>query len=67
VAKSEDTLELARINDLASNLADLLAASLAGGETFLPGTSDFDDFFYKLVQASSSLEQFSKTCTPLIS
>src|SRR6201988_411207 len=63
LAKSENLLDLNGINELVNNLIDLLAACLAGGETFLPGTADYDDLFYKLVQASTTLEQFSKTCT----
>jgi len=63
VTKSEDLIDLNRINDLINNLVDVLASSLAGGEIFLPGTTDYDDFFYKLVQGSSILEQFSQTCT----
>jgi len=42
---------------------ELLGASLAGGETFLPGTAEYDDLFYKLVQASTTFEAFSQTCT----
>jgi len=55
------------INDLANTLVDLLAAALAGGDTFLPGTADYDDLFYKLVQSSTTLESFSNICTPYIS
>jgi Domain of unknown function (DUF1741) len=62
VAKSEDLIDLNGINELVNNLVDVLASSLAGGETFLPGTTDYDDLFYKLVQGSSTLEQFSQTC-----
>jgi hypothetical protein len=62
VTKSEDLIDLNGINDLINNLVDVLALSLAGGETFLPGTTDYDDLFYKLVQGSSTLEQFSQIC-----
>ena len=63
VTKSEDLIDLNRINDLINNLVDVLASYLEGVEIFLPGTTDYDDFFYKLVQGSSILEQFSQTCT----
>ena len=56
-------MDLNGISEVSNNLIDLLAASLAGGETFLPGTTDYDDLFYKLVQATTSLEQFSQICT----
>lgn len=62
VAKSEDLVDSNGIQDLVNHLIELLATSLAGGEAFLPGTSDYDDLFYKLVLASSSLEEFSKIC-----
>ena len=62
MAKSEDLIDLNGVNELVNNLVDVLASSLAGGETFLPGTTDYDDLFYKLVQGSSTLEQFSQTC-----
>src|SRR5271170_3837144 len=62
VAKSEDLTDSNNIHELAANLVDLLAASLAGGETFLPGTTEYDDLFYKLVQATSALEKFSQIC-----
>jgi hypothetical protein len=65
VAKSEDLTDSNNIHELATNLVDLLAAALAGGETFLPGAADYDDLFYKLVQATSSLEQFSQICIPI--
>jgi hypothetical protein len=61
-SKSEDLTDLNDITDLINDLVDLLAASLAGGETFLPGTTDYDDLFYKLVQATTSLEKFSQIC-----
>jgi len=66
-SKSEDLTDLNGITNLINNLVDLLAASLAGGETFLPGTTDYDDLFYKLVQATTSLEKFSQICNPLLS
>lgn len=62
VAKSEDLTDSNNIHELATNLVDLLAATLAGGETFLPGTTEYDDLFYKLVQATSALEKFSQIC-----
>jgi Domain of unknown function (DUF1741) len=62
VAKAENLTDSNGIHDLVHNLIELLATSLAGGESFLPGTSDYDDLFYKLVLASSSLEKFSKMC-----
>lgn len=62
VAKSEDLTDSNNIHQLATNLVDLLAATLAGGETFLPGTTEYDDLFYKLVQATSTLEKFSQIC-----
>ena len=64
VAKADDLTDLNGIGELVSNLVDVLATSLAGGETFLPGTADYDDLFYKLVQASTPLESFSQTCIP---
>lgn len=66
LAKSEDLTDLNGVGELATNVAEVLAASLAGGETFLPGTTDYDDLFYKLVQATTVLEQFSQTCTYLM-
>ena len=54
------------VTELVNNLVEVLAVSLAGGETFLPGTTDYDDLFYKLVQATTSLEQFSQICIPAI-
>jgi hypothetical protein len=64
LAKADDLTDQNGIDLLVNNLIDLLATSLAGGETFLPGPTDYDDLFYKLVQATTQLEQFSKTCTP---
>ena len=61
-SKSEDMTDLNGITELANNLVEVLAASLTGGETFLPGTTDYDDLFYKLVQATNSLEKFSQLC-----
>lgn len=63
LSKSDDLTDLLGINDLANSLVDLLAAALSGGDTFLPGTADYDDLFYKLVQSSGTLETFSATCT----
>jgi Domain of unknown function (DUF1741) len=63
LAKAEDLNDLPGISDLVNNLIELLAVSLAGGDTFLPGTTDYDDLFYKLVQATTPLEQFSQSCT----
>ena len=54
------------MTELVNNLVEVLAVSLTGGETFLPGTTDYDDLFYKLVQATTSLEQFSQICIPNI-
>jgi Armadillo-like helical domain-containing protein 3, C-terminal len=66
VSKSEDLSDLPGIHDLTNNLVELLASSLTGGDTFLPGPSDYDDLFYKLVQSSATLEAFANTCTPFI-
>jgi hypothetical protein len=63
LAKADDLNDLPGISDLVNNLIELLAVSLAGGDTFLPGTTDYDDLFYKLVQATTPLEQFSQSCT----
>jgi hypothetical protein len=62
LAKADDLTDQNGIDLLVNNLIDLLAVALAGGETFLPGTTDYDDLFYKLVQATTQLEQFSTTC-----
>lgn len=62
LAKADDISDQNGIDLLVNNLIDLLATSLAGGETFLPGTTDYDDLFYKLVQATTQLEHFSTTC-----
>src|ERR1700736_4943287 len=64
LAKSDDLSDSPGMTDLINNLIDLLAMSLASGDTFLPGTTDYDDLFYKLVQATTPLEQFSQTCMP---
>jgi len=65
VAKADDLADLNGINELVNSLVDLLMTSLAGGETFLPGPSDYDDLFYKLVQTSAPLESFSQICIPM--
>jgi Domain of unknown function (DUF1741) len=62
LAKADDLTDQNGIDLLVNNLIDLLATALAGGETFLPGTTDYDDLFYKLVQVTTPLEQFSSTC-----
>jgi hypothetical protein len=63
LSKSEDLSDIAGIHDLTNNLVELLAFSLTGGDTFLPGPSDYDDLFYKLVQSSTILDAFANTCT----
>jgi hypothetical protein len=55
-------MDLNGITELVNNLVDVLSTSLSGGETFLPGPTDYDDLFYKLVQATTSLERFSQIC-----
>jgi hypothetical protein len=67
VARSEDLADLNNIGELVNNLVDVLVMALTGGETFLPGPTDYDDLFYKLVQATSSLEQYSQICSTRLS
>ena len=53
-----DLKELSNIPILLDMVVNLIALSLSSGDSFLPGASEYDDLFYKLVEASDVLAKF---------
>jgi hypothetical protein len=47
-------------NDLCAPLAGLAAFCLCKGDGFLPDPANFDDFFYKLIEANDVLHKFKE-------
>ncbi len=46
--------------DLCSTLTSLIAFCLSRGDGFLPDPASFDDFFYKLIEATDVLQKFKQ-------
>ena len=42
------------------HVVNILALSLSAGETFLPSATEYDDLFYKIVEAGDNLRKFKK-------
>lgn len=49
---------LPRWSALVDSLVNLVALSLATGESFLPDPASYDDLFYKLVETGETLNKF---------
>lgn len=41
---------------------NLIALALSAGDAFLPGAAEYDDLFYKLVEAGDVLVKFRDNC-----
>lgn len=44
------------------DLVNLIALALSAGDAFLPGAAEYDDLFYKLVEAGDVLVKFRDSC-----
>ncbi|KAI9768561.1 MAG: hypothetical protein M1840_004758 [Geoglossum simile] len=55
---ASDLKPLPNINTLLDNVVNLVALSLSTGDTFLPGPTEYDDLFYKLVETGDILVKF---------
>jgi hypothetical protein len=55
---SADLKDLPRLPTLLDMVVNLIALSLSAGDSFLPGASEYDDIFYKLVEAGDVLVKF---------
>lgn len=53
-----DLKDLPNISTLLDMVVNLVALSLSSGDSFLPGASEYDDLFYKLVEAGDVLVKF---------
>jgi hypothetical protein len=53
-----DLKELAQISSLLDTVVNFVALSLSAGDSFLPGAAEYDDLFYKLVEAGDVLAKF---------
>jgi hypothetical protein len=50
--------EIPRVMILVDDAVNLIALSLSSGDSFLPGAAEYDDLFYKLVEAGDVLVKF---------
>jgi hypothetical protein len=55
---ASDLTSAPRIQTLTTNLADLIAFCVSGGDTFLPDPASYDDLFYKLVEIGPIISKF---------
>ncbi|KAF3481334.1 uncharacterized protein GIQ15_04093 [Arthroderma uncinatum] len=55
---SADLVHSPQIKTLTSDLIDLITFCISAGDTFLPDPSSYDDLFYKVVEADSTLTRF---------
>lgn len=55
---TDDLRKISGIYTLLDSLINLIALSLSSGDAFLPGPSDYDDLFYKLVETGDTLSTF---------
>jgi len=53
-----DLKDLPSLLTLLDSVVNLIALSLASGDAFLPGAGEYDDLFYKLVEAGDVLIKF---------
>jgi hypothetical protein len=53
---------LPQINPFIDDLVYLIALALSAGDAFLPSAVEYDDLFYKLVEAGDVLVKFRDSC-----
>lgn len=58
-----DLKDLPGIHSFIDDLVNLIALALSAGDAFLPGAAEYDDLFYKLVEAGDVLVKFRDNCT----
>lgn len=57
-----DLKDLPGIHIFIDDLVNLIALALSAGDAFLPGAGEYDDLFYKLVEAGDVLVKFRDNC-----
>lgn len=57
-----DLKDLPGIHTFIDDLVNLIALALSAGDAFLPGAAEYDDLFYKLVEAGDVLVKFRDNC-----
>lgn len=57
-----DLKDLPGIHKFIDDLVNLIALALSAGDAFLPGAAEYDDLFYKLVEAGDVLVKFRDSC-----
>lgn len=57
-----DLKDLPGIHTFIDDLVNLIALALSAGDAFLPGAGEYDDLFYKLVEAGDVLVKFRDNC-----
>ncbi|CUS09575.1 unnamed protein product [Tuber aestivum] len=61
---SSDLKDLPDLPPFLDDLVNLIALALSAGDAFLPNAAEYDDLFYKLVEAGDTLVKFRDCCTP---
>jgi hypothetical protein len=55
---SSDLKDLPELPPFLDDLVNLIALALSAGDAFLPNAAEYDDLFYKLVEAGDTLAKF---------